>query len=151
MAHFHYVLSLSMTMLCFGGIYYWFPKMTGRMFNEKLGKLSFWLILIGAMVAFWPHFVMGYDGVPRRYWTYPAEYTGIMKISSIFAFIAILGFFISMYNLVSSAIKGEKAPQNPWNAKSLEWQIPSPPPFYNFERIPVIESGPYEFGVKKKE
>lgn len=150
MAHFHYVLSLSMTMLAFGAIYYWFPKVTGRMYNEKIGKLSFWLILIGAMVAFYPHFTMGYDGVPRRYWTYPAQYTGIMQLSTIFSYVAILGFLLSIVNLVRSAAKGDKAPANPWGAKSLEWTIPSPPPFYNFEEIPTVTSGPYEFGKKKE-
>lgn len=145
-AHFHYVLALSMSMLVLGGIYYWFPKMTGRMYNEKLGQFSFWLTLIGALVAFFPHFVMGVDGIPRRYALLPAEYAWWLKLASIFSYIAILGFLLTIWNYFISAKKGEPATANPWNSLSLEWSIPSPPPFYNFEQIPTIQEGPYEYG-----
>ena len=150
-AHFHYVLALSMTMLTLGGIYYWFPKITGRMYNEKLGKFAFWLTLFGALFAFLPHFYLGIEGVPRRYWIIPAEYADVMRIAAITSFPAILGILITLYNFLHSAIKGEKAPANPWNAKSLEWQIPSPPPFYNFDKIPTITEGPYEYGKPTEE
>ncbi len=145
-AHFHYVLALSMTMLCIGGVYFWFPKMTGRMYNENMGKLAFWITLLGSLVAFMPHFKLGLDGIPRRYWSIPEVYSSMMIISTIFSYIAIAGFILAIYNLIVSAINGEKAGDNPWRAKSLEWSIPSPPPFYNFEKIPVIEEGPYEYG-----
>ncbi|KJR40944.1 cytochrome c oxidase subunit I [Candidatus Magnetoovum chiemensis] len=145
-AHFHYVLALSMSMLALGGIYYWFPKMTGKMYNEKLGQLGFWLTLIGALIAFLPHFHMGLDGIPRRYAHLPAQYTSEIRIATLFSYIAIVGFTITLYNFVISAMKGERASANPWNSKSLEWQIPSPPPFYNFEKIPTISEGPYEYG-----
>lgn len=149
-AHFHYVLSLSMTMLAFGGIYYWFPKFTGRMYNEKLGKAAFWIALLGAMLAFFPHFIMGIEGLPRRYWSYPPEFKPLMVFSSVTSYIAIFGFFLMIFNIVYSAVKGEKAVANPWGAKSLEWQIPSPPPPHNFDAIPVVTSGPYEFGKKEE-
>jgi len=145
-AHFHYVLALSMSMLCMGGVYYWFPKLTGRMYSEGLGKLSFWITLVGALVAFLPQFQMGLEGVPRRFYKVPVEYLVHMRVGSIFSYMAILGFVITIFNFVYSAINGAPAPANPWGAKSLEWQIPSPPPFYNFETIPVIVEGPYEFG-----
>lgn len=148
-AHFHYVLSLSMTMLALGGIYYWFPKVTGRMYNEKLGKTAFWITIAGSMFAFFPQFIMGIEGLPRRYWSYPPEYQPMMIFSSIASYIAIAGFFLMVYNLVYSAIKGEKAPANPWDAKSLEWTISSPPPAYNFAKIPMVTAGPYEFGGKE--
>ncbi|MBF0338445.1 MAG: cbb3-type cytochrome c oxidase subunit I [Nitrospirae bacterium] len=148
-AHFHYVLAISMSMLCLGGIYYWFPKFTGKMYNDGLAKFAFWLTLIGAMIAFLPQFHMGYDGIPRRYWKVPVEYTTHMRIASIFSYIAIVGFILTIYNYIHSAIKGAPAPANPWGSKSLEWQIPSPPPFYNFEEIPVITEGPYEYGKPK--
>ncbi len=150
-AHFHYVLALSMSMLAIGGIYFWFPKFTGRMCNERLGKIAFWLTIIGALVAFAPQFYIGIQGVPRRYWIIPAEYAGYMRIGSIFSYIAISGFLLSLINFIYSAIKGEKAPANPWNSKSLEWQIPSPAPFYNFDKIPVITEGPYEYGKPGEE
>ncbi|MBF0565235.1 MAG: cbb3-type cytochrome c oxidase subunit I [Nitrospirae bacterium] len=150
-AHFHYVLAISMSMLIMGGIYYWFPKFTGKMYNEKLAKFAFWLTLIGAMVAFFPQFIIGYDGIPRRYWKLPVEYTPHMRIAAIFSYIAIIGFFLTLYNFLHSAMKGKPASSNPWNSKSLEWQIPSPPPFYNFEKIPVITEGPYEYGKPEGE
>ncbi|RMD56044.1 MAG: cytochrome C oxidase subunit I, partial [Nitrospirae bacterium] len=144
--HFHFVLALSMTMLCLGGIYFWFPKMTGRMYNEKLGKIGFWLALIGSMVGFFPHFILGVEGMPRRYWAIPDKFIGDFKIVSLFSFIAIAGFLLTIFNIVYSAKKGERCGPNPWNSKSLEWTVPSPPPFYNFEKIPVITEGPYEYG-----
>jgi cytochrome c oxidase subunit 1 len=150
-AHFHYVLALSMTILCIGGIYYWFPKFTGRMYNEKLGKAAFWITIAGAMFAFAPHFLFGMEGLPRRYANYPPEFHTLQVFASITSFIAILGFVLMIFNLLYSAIKGPKASANPWGAKSLEWQIPSPPPFYNFEKIPTITAGPYEWGRKKEE
>ncbi|MCG6552223.1 MAG: cbb3-type cytochrome c oxidase subunit I [Candidatus Magnetominusculus sp. LBB02] len=145
-AHFHYVLAISMSMLCMGAIYYWFPKFTGKMFNDKLAKTAFWITLIGAMIAFLPQHKLGIDGIPRRYWKLPAKYSGEMRIAVIFSYITIVGFLMTLYNFVHSAIKGPKAPANPWNSLSLEWQIPSPPPFYNFEQIPTITDGPYEYG-----
>ncbi|MBF0488967.1 MAG: cytochrome c oxidase subunit I, partial [Nitrospirae bacterium] len=95
---------------------------------------------------FLPQFHLGYDGIPRRYWKLPSQYAGEMRIAVIFSYITIVGFLMTLYNFVHSAIKGEKAPANPWNSLSLEWQIPSPPPFYNFEQIPTITDGPYEYG-----
>jgi cytochrome c oxidase subunit 1 len=148
--HFHFVLALSMTMLCLGGIYFWFPKFTGKMYNEKWGKIGFWLAFVGAIVGFFPHFILGLQGMPRRYWAIPPEFVNDFKIISVFSFIAIAGVVIALVNFLVSAIKGEKLPPelnaNPWNAKSLEWTIPSPPPFYNFEHIPTITAGPYEYG-----
>jgi cytochrome c oxidase subunit 1 len=159
--HFHFVLALSMTMLCLGGIYFWFPKMTGRMYNETWGKISFWMALIGSMVGFFPHFILGILGMPRRYYTIPEQFQNYFTVISLFSFIAIAGFLIAMLNFLISAIKGEKlsdlkargeimSEENPWNSKSLEWTIPSPPPFYNFEHLPTITAGPYEYGAPAK-
>jgi len=149
-AHFHYVLSLSMTLMAFGGLYYWFPKMTGRMYNEKLGQIAFWINLPAAIFAFLPHFIIGLMGVPRRYWAIPAEYSPYMWVGTIAAYFLIFSFLLMIYNLFTSIKNGEKCGDNPWGAKSLEWTLPSPPPFYNFDEIPNIKHGPYEFGVKKK-
>jgi cytochrome c oxidase subunit 1 len=160
--HFHFVLALSMTMLCLGGIYFWFPKMTGKMYSETWGKVGFWLALIGSIGGFLPHFYLGLEGMPRRYWHIPAQFQPEFNVMSIFSFIAIVGFLTALLNLLFSAIKGEKltdleaqgvidSAKNPWNSTSLEWTIPSPPPFYNFEQIPTITAGPYEYGAPPAE
>lgn len=145
-AHFHMVLSLAMTTLAFGGIYFWFPKFTGRMYNEKLAKTAFWFILVGSLLAFVPLFLAGLEGLPRRYWSYPAEFTQTMRMTVVGGVILITGFLLTLYNIVRSAFAGEKAVSNPWGAKSLEWTLPSPVPAFNFEKIPVITAGPYEYG-----
>jgi cytochrome c oxidase subunit 1 len=146
--HFHFVLALSMTMLCLGGIYFWFPKMTGRMYSEKLGKIGFWVALIGSLGGFLPHFWVGLEGMPRRYWAIPEMFRFDFVIMGIFSFVAIIGIMITLYNFLFSAIKGEKLTDpNPWNSKSLEWtHTSSPPVFYNFDEIPTITAGPYEYG-----
>ncbi len=149
-AHFHMVLSLAMTSVAFAGIYFWFPKFTGRMYNERMARLSFWLIMIGSLFAFIPLFQLGLMGMPRRYWSYPPEFTVLFRVTVIGGYILIAGFLLSVFNVVRSAFVGEKASDNPWNALSLEWTIPSPPPCYNFERIPIVTSGPYEYGRAKK-
>ncbi len=149
-AHFHTVLSMSMTLLAFGGIYFWFPKFTGRMYNEAMAKLAFSIILVGSLFAFLPLFKAGLDGLPRRYWSYPPEFTGIMRITVVGGYILIFGFLLNLYNIIRSAYAGEKATSNPWDAKSLEWTLPSPVPSYNFEKIPVITAGPYEYGTPQE-
>jgi cytochrome c oxidase subunit 1 len=149
--HFHFVLALSMTMLCLGGIYYWFPKFTGKMYNEKWGKIGFVLAFVGSIVAFFPHFQLGIEGMPRRYWAVPEQFADMFFWMSVFSFVAIAGFVIALINILISSIKGQVLPPeqnaNPWNSRSLEWTIPSPPPFYNFEQIPTIKAGPYEYGT----
>lgn len=145
-AHFHNVLSMAMTLVAFAGILFWFPKFTGRMYNEGLAKLSFWIILIGSILAFIPFYKLGLEGMPRRYWSYPAEFTDTMRLTVIGGFILITGFVLSLINIIRSAFAGERATANPWGAKSLEWTLPSPVPPYNFERIPVVTEGPYEYG-----
>jgi cytochrome c oxidase subunit 1 len=149
-AHFHTVLSMSMTLLAFGGIYFWFPKFTGRMYNERLAKAAFWIILIGSFFAFVPMFKLGLEGMPRRYWAYPAEFMGTMRLTVVGGYVLILGFVLTLFNVIHSAFAGEKATANPWNAKSLEWTLPSPVPAYNFATIPVITAGPYEYGTPVK-
>lgn len=145
-AHFHNVLSMAMTLLAFGGIYFWFPKFTGRMYNEGIAKTIFWLLLIGSLIAWMPLYKAGMEGMPRRYWQIPAQFQDIFKITVVGGFMLVTGFLMTVYNFIASAIAGEKAPANPWDAKSLEWTLPSPVPSYNFETIPVITGGPYEYG-----
>lgn len=145
-AHFHNVLSMAMTLVAFAGIYFWYPKFTGRMYSEGLAKVAFWIILVGSLLAFVPFYKLGLLGMPRRYWSYPAEFTDTYRLTVIGGYILVLGFLLTLVNIIRSAFAGEKAAANPWGAKSLEWTLPSPVPVYNFEKIPVITAGPYEYG-----
>lgn len=148
-AHFHMVLSLAMTTVAFGGIYYWLPKMTGRMYLEKLAKIAFVFIMVGALLAFIPLFKLGLEGMPRRYWSYPEKFTRDFRITVVGGYILISGFLMSIINVVYSSFWGEKTTSNPWRAKSLEWTTSSPPPPHNFDTIPVVTTGPYEYGQAK--
>jgi cytochrome c oxidase subunit 1 len=148
-AHFHYVLGMATTLGAFSGIYYWFPKLTGKMYNEKLGKLSFWIIMVGSNLFYFFQFTIGLEGMPRRYADYPPipEFIELQHIQTIGAFILAFGIFLSLINWVISALKGKEAGANPWGSNSLEWQIPSPPPPHNFDRIPELPEGwdPYDY------
>ncbi|MBM4157762.1 MAG: cytochrome c oxidase subunit I [Ignavibacteria bacterium] len=143
-AHFHYVMFGGMGTLFFGGLYYWFPKMFGKLFNEKIANTGLILFVTGFNVLYFTMFIMGYQGMPRRYYTYLAEFQTLQVISTIGSWIMISGILILLGNLVYALFRGRKAPDNPWGGTTLEWTIPSPPPVYNFEKIPVITKGPYE-------
>lgn len=141
-AHFHYVLIGGVTFPVFAGIYYWTPKFTGRLLNEKLGKLHFWLFFIGFNVAFFPMHISGFLGMPRRVYTYQ-EGMGLdiyNLISTIGAFVLALGVAVFIYNFLYSRRNGEPAGPNPWNADTLEWATDSPPPNYGFARLPIVRS-----------
>jgi cytochrome c oxidase subunit 1 len=139
-AHFHYVLFSGSLMALMGGIYYWFPKFTGRMYNERLGKLHFWMMFIAQNVTFFPMHFTGMDGMPRRIYTYASgmgwDFWNV--VSTVGAFVLALSFLVLIYNIVKSWRSGEKASADPWDARTLEWSIPSPPPEYNFIEIPVV-------------
>jgi cytochrome c oxidase subunit 1 len=144
-AHFHYVMVGGTLMALMGGFYYWFPKMFGRMYNEKLAQLTFVLIFIGFNVTFFPQFILGSMGMPRRYFDYIPAYQSLNTISTVGSWLIASGFFISVYVFWNGLCKGAKAPANPWGAKTLEWQIPSPPIHTNFEEEPIVKAGPYEY------
>nr|WP_245912001.1 cbb3-type cytochrome c oxidase subunit I [Calothrix elsteri] len=147
--HFHYVLYGTVTMGLFAGIYHWFPKMTGRMYYEGLGKLHFWLAFIGTNLNFFPMHPLGLQGMVRRIASYDPEYTFWNVIASIGGFILGMSTLPFILNMVSSWINGDKAPDNPWRAIGLEWLVSSPPPVENFEEIPVVVSGPYGYGTNE--
>jgi cytochrome c oxidase subunit I len=142
-AHFHYTMSLGAVFSIFVGFYYWFPKMTGYMYNEKLGNLHFWLLFVGVNLTFFPQHFLGLAGMPRRYIDYPDAYSLWNFWSSIGAYMAGLGTLVFLY-LVYEAFSAKRvAGDNPWGvgATTLEWTLPSPPPFHQYETLPRITGG----------
>jgi cytochrome c oxidase subunit 1 len=140
-AHFHYVLSLGTVFAIFAGWYYWFPKMTGYMYSETLSKLHFWLTFIGVNVAFFPMHFLGLAGMPRRYADYPDAYAGWNFVSSIGAYISGFAVLVFLWCMADALIKKRVAGNNPWGvgATTLEWTLPSPPPFHQYETLPRIK------------
>jgi len=140
-AHFHYVLSLGAVFSIFAGFYYWFPKMSGRMYSELLGQLHFWIFFIGVNIMFFPQHFLGQQGMPRRYADYPVEYAYWNNISSICYAVMIVGVAIFFINIGWSMFAGKKAEGNYWGegATTLEWTLSSPPPFHQFETLPQIK------------
>ena len=147
--HFHYVLYGTVTMGLFAAIYHWFPKMTGRMYYEGLGKLHFWLAFIGTNINFLPMHPLGLHGMLRRVASYDPEYTFWNVIASLGGFLLGMSTLPFILNIISSWINGEKAPDNPWRAIGLEWLVSSPPPVENFEELPVVISPPYGYGTNE--
>ncbi|HVS46876.1 MAG TPA: cytochrome c oxidase subunit I [Verrucomicrobiae bacterium] len=144
-AHLHYVLVGGSLMGILAGTFFWFPKMTGRMMNEKLGKWTFWLFLIGMNGAFLPMHYQGLLGMPRRVATYDPQFQTINQIESIFSYVMTFALLLFFGNLLYSIRNGKKAGSNPWGARTLEWQIPSPPHYYNFKHVPTVFAAPYDF------
>ena len=139
-AHIHYVLFGGSIMAVFAGIYYWFPKATGRLLNEKVGQWHFWLTFLGMNIAFYPMHFLGLDGMPRRNYTYPEgmgwDFWNL--VSTLGAFLLGIATLIFVHNFFRSLRKGEPAGDDPWDGRTLEWSIPSPPPEYNFAVIPTV-------------
>ena len=139
-AHFHYVLSLGAVFAIFAGFYYWFEKMWGVKYNEVLGAIHFWLMFVGVNVIFFPQHFLGLQGMPRRYVDYPEAFTYWNRISSYGYLIMLAGMFVFFALLAEAAIRRRKAEANPWGigATTLEWTLSSPPPFHQFNELPVI-------------
>lgn len=142
-AHFHYVMFGGTAMILFAAMHYWFPKMFGKMYKEKTAKTALGLIFVGFNILYFTMFILGYQGMPRRYWDYLPEYTALHHISTLGSWILVAGLLLMFYNLLMGLLKGEKAPMNPWGGTTLEWTVPSPPPLENFETIPTITHEPY--------
>jgi len=148
-AHFHYVLYGSVTMGIFAATYHWFPKMTGRMYYEGLGKLHFALTFIGANLNFFPMHPLGLMGMPRRVASYDPEFAFWNVLASIGGFLLGVSTLPFILNMLSSWILGKPAPDNPWRAIGLEWLVSSPPEHENFDEIPVVLSAPYGYGADR--
>jgi cytochrome c oxidase subunit I len=140
-AHFHYVLSLGAVFAIFAGFYYWFPKMSGRMYNEPLGKLHFFLMFVGVNVIFFPMHFLGLDGMPRRIPDYTPAFAHWNYVATIGYLITVAGVAVFFVNIFWSLAAGRKAPDNPWGegATTLEWTLPSPPPFHQYSTLPKID------------
>jgi cytochrome c oxidase subunit I len=146
-AHIHYVLFGGSVFTIFAGIYYWFPKMTGRMYDERLGKLHFWLTFVGFNLTFFPMHILGTEGMIRRAVDYPPRFADLNLFISLASFGLGASVIVFLYNMITSWRFGEVAPANPWRAMTLEWQVTSPPPTFNFDEIPQVVGSPYEYGV----
>ncbi|NEO93141.1 MAG: cytochrome c oxidase subunit I [Moorea sp. SIO3G5] len=144
--HFHYVIYGATVMGIYAAFYHWFPKMTGRMYNEGLGKLHFALTFIGANLNFFPMHPLGLQGMPRRVASYDPEFAFWNVVASIGAFLLGMSTLPFILNMVGSWVQGEKAPANPWRAIGIEWLVSSPPSHENFEQLPVVIAEPYGYG-----
>src|SRR6187402_2895315 len=143
-AHFHYVMMGGAITAFMGGLHYWWPKFTGKMYNEKLGRFGAVLVFVGLNLTFFPQFVLGTRGMPRRYYNYLPEFQPLHVLSTLGAYTLGLGFLLTAFYLWKSLKSGKTSSANPWGATTLEWQCSSPPPYYNFHKEPVVNRGPYE-------
>jgi cytochrome c oxidase subunit I len=144
-AHFHYIIFGGMGFAFFAGLHYWYPKIWGRMYNMKLAYWAWGILFFGFNLLYFPLFVIGMEGMPRRYFDYLPKFHLGHVLSSVGAFVLVTGLTLMLINFFRSIKKGEKAPDNPWNGITLEWTIPSPPPLENFDEIPEIKEPPYNF------
>jgi cytochrome c oxidase subunit I len=147
-AHFHYTMMGGTVIAFFGGLHYWWPKIWGRMYNETLAKISVILVFIGFNMTFFTQFFLGSQGMPRRYYNYLDKFQPLHAFSSYGSWVLAAGFVLMAYYLIHSLYKGEKAPNNPWGALSLEWQTQSPPVHHNFEGEVVLDHDPYDYDTR---
>lgn len=146
-AHFHYTILGSEIFAVMAAIYYWFPKITGRMFNDRLGKIHFWWMFLTYHLTFFPMFWAGLHGMTRRTADYPAALAEVNRFISLSAFLLAASFLVLVANVVFSWVRGPAASANPWRARTLEWATASPPPHGNFPQPPVVVGSPYDYGL----
>jgi cytochrome c oxidase subunit I len=150
-AHFHYVMMGGTVIAFLGGLLYWWPKMTGKMHDERKAKIGFVFVFIGFNLTFFSQFIMGSRGMPRRYYDYLPQFEPFHKASTIGSWILATGLFLTAYTLLEALWKGKKAPRNPWGAASYEWMTETPPVVANFRTPPVITRGPYDYHLATPE
>jgi cytochrome c oxidase subunit 1 len=150
-AHFHYIMVGGTIMAYLGGLHYWWPKMTGRMYPELWARLSALIIFLGFNLTFFPQFILGYLGMPRRYAAYPPEFQVLHVLSTAGASVLAVGYMMPMIYFIWSLRYGKVATANPWGATGLEWHTPSPPPLHNFEEIPVVTHDAYDYSTVMEE
>lgn len=144
-AHFHYVMVGGTVIGFIGGLHYWWPKMTGKLYDETLARIAWFLVFLGFNVTFFSQFIMGSQGMPRRYYDYLDQFQPLHMTSSGGAYILGLGFFVMAFMFAKSLKSGEKAPPNPWGSAGYEWMTTSPPHHFNFAEDPVMTRGPYDY------
>jgi cytochrome c oxidase subunit 1 len=144
-AHFHYIMVGAMVSAYFGGLHYWWPKITGRMYPELWARGAAIITFLGFNLTFFPQFILGYLGMPRRYYAYPPDLQAWNVLSSAGASILAVAYTLPLFYFGWSLIWGRRVGPNPWNATGLEWKTSSPPPKHNFERTPVVTEGPYNY------
>ncbi len=144
-AHFHYIMVGGMVTAYMGGLHYWWPKITGRMYSELWGRIAAVVIFLGFNLTFFPQYILGYLGMPRRYHIYPPDFQTLNVMSTAGASILAIGYFMPLIYLLASLRNGRLAGDNPWDATGLEWQTTSPPPKHNFPEIPVVTGPPYDY------
>ncbi|HEV8165134.1 MAG TPA: cbb3-type cytochrome c oxidase subunit I, partial [Actinomycetota bacterium] len=150
-AHFHYVMVAALLFAMFGGFYFWFPKMTGRLLSERLGKWHFWLLFIGFNLTFFVQFNLGLEGMPRRIADYPIRsWANLNTVSTIGSFVMAVGILVFIWNFFVSLRRGQPAGNDPWEGNSLEWVTTSPPPHHNFHEIPEIRSERPAFDLRHR-
>ncbi len=144
-AHFHYVMVGGMVSALMAGLHFWWPKMTGRMYPEGLGTIAAVILFMGFNLTFFPQFILGYLGMPRRYWAYPPEFQVLNVMSSAGASILAIGYALPILYLVWSLRYGKIAGPNPWRAIGLEWTVQSPPITDNFDETPIVDYEAYDY------
>ncbi len=143
--HFHYIIFGGMGFGMFAALHYWYPKMTGRMYSKATAVLGWLLAFVGFNLFYFPFFIMGWEGMPRRYYSYLPKFAHLQFLSSIGAYVMVAGLAILIGNLLYHVRRGEEAPANPWGGATLEWTLPSPAPYENWEEPPIVTKGPYDY------
>jgi cytochrome c oxidase subunit 1 len=149
-AHFHYTMMGGTVMGWLAGLHYWFPKMTGRMLDERLARWACAVMVVGFNVTFFSMFILGYKGMPRRWAEYPAQFQSLHIVATVGSWVLAAGILAMAWNFVRSLSRGEPAPANPWRGLTLEWTVPSPPPADNFDEIPTVREWPYGYGSRER-
>jgi cytochrome c oxidase subunit 1 len=150
-AHFHYVMVGGTVFAFLGGLHYWWPKITGRMYEERWARVAFALVFIGFNVTFFTQFLLGSHGMPRRYYDYLDQFQPLHAFSSVGSYVLGIGFLVMFVMFARSLMRGAKAPPNPWGSAGFEWQTASPPIAHNFSATPVITRGPYDYELATEE
>jgi cytochrome c oxidase subunit 1 len=144
--HIHYVVFGTAGFGIFAALHYWLPKMIGKMYNIKKAKVAFWVIFVGFNILYFPFFILGWLGMPRRSYNYLPEYQIYHVIATVGSWIMVAGILFMLYNLLRSVFSGEKVTaRNLWGGETLEWTVPTPPPLENYDEIPNVVDGPYEY------
>ncbi|HSS28514.1 MAG TPA: cbb3-type cytochrome c oxidase subunit I, partial [Usitatibacter sp.] len=148
-AHFHYIMVGGTVMAYLGGVHYWWPKVTGRMYPETIARVAALIMFFGFNLTFFPQYVLGYLGMPRRYNEYSPDLQLLNVLSSAGASILAVGYLMPLAYLTWSIFRGKPAPANPWHARGLEWETSSPPPKENFDAVPKVPTVPYEYDPRE--